>query len=95
MGSEVRPSTAHHGAPETFDTDQGSQFTSRHFLEAVWAVGTRIFMDEQARWVGYVFIERLWRSLEYECIYGAHPGSAQSCGWAPATSATTKAINHT
>ena len=26
-------------------------------------------MDGRGRWMDNVFIERLWRSLKYECIY--------------------------
>ena len=26
-------------------------------------------MDGKGRWVDNVFIERLWRSLKYECVY--------------------------
>jgi hypothetical protein len=29
----------------------------------------RISMDGRGRWMDNVFIERLWRSLKYECIY--------------------------
>lgn len=31
--------------------------------------GARISMDGRGRWMDNVFIERLWRSLKYECIY--------------------------
>ncbi len=31
--------------------------------------GIRISMDGRGRWMDNVFIERLWRSLKYECIY--------------------------
>ncbi len=29
----------------------------------------RISMDGRGRWMDNVFIERLWRSLKYECVY--------------------------
>lgn len=29
----------------------------------------KISTDGQGRWIGIRFIERLWRSLKYECIY--------------------------
>ena len=29
----------------------------------------RISMDGKGRWIDNVFIERLWRSLKYECVY--------------------------
>ena len=60
---------ARHGRPEIFNTDQGSQFTSLAFTEVLKAAGVRISMDGRGRWMDNVFIERLWRSLKYECIY--------------------------
>lgn len=57
-------------APEIFNTDQGSQFTSREWVEALKAhEGLRISMDGKGRWVDNVFIERLWWSLKHEDIY--------------------------
>ena len=32
-------------------------------------VPIRISMDGRGRWMDNVFIERLWRSLKYECVY--------------------------
>jgi len=29
----------------------------------------KISMDSKGRWMDDVFIERLWRSLKYECVY--------------------------
>ena len=51
------------------NTDQGSQFTSPRFVEVVQAAGARVSMDGRGRWMDNVFIERLWRSLKYECVY--------------------------
>ena len=31
--------------------------------------GIRISMDGKGQWIDNVFIERLWRSLKYECVY--------------------------
>ncbi len=60
---------ANYGKPEIFNTDQGSQFTSLEFTEVLKEAGVRISMDGRGRWMDNVFIERLWRSLKYECIY--------------------------
>ena len=57
------------GKPEIFNTDQGSQFTSPRFTGILQEVGIRISMDGLGRGIDNVFIERLWRSLKYECIY--------------------------
>lgn len=58
-----------YGAPEIFNTDQGSQFTSREWIEVLKGHGIRISMDGKGQWIDNVFIERLWRSLKYECVY--------------------------
>ena len=58
-----------HGRPEIFNTDQGSQLTSQHFTDVLKDAGVRISMDRRGRWMDNVFIERLWRSLKYECVY--------------------------
>jgi len=60
---------ARHGAPEIFNTDQGSQFTSPRFTDVLRNAGVRISMDGRGRWMDNVFIERLWRSMKYECVY--------------------------
>ncbi len=60
---------AHHGHPEIFNTDQGSQFTSFDFTSVLKDKGIKISMDGKGRWMDNVFIERLWRSLKYECVY--------------------------
>ena len=53
-----------------FNSDQGSQFTSVDFTDVLKTAGIRIYgrqgpLDGQCvHWV-----ERLWRSLKYECVY--------------------------
>ena len=60
---------ARFGHPEIFNSDQGSQFTSPRFTGVLQQAGVCISMDGRGRWMDNVFIERLWRSLKYECIY--------------------------
>jgi putative transposase len=57
------------GKPEIFNTDQGNQFTSTDFTEVLKEKGIKISMDGRGRWLDNRFIERLWRSLKYECVY--------------------------
>ncbi len=57
------------GAPEIFNTDQGSQFTSEAFTGVLKDHGVAISMDGKGRWVDNVFVERLWRSVKYEDVY--------------------------
>jgi putative transposase len=56
-------------APRISNTDQGAQFTSEEYLEAVESAGVRVSMDGRGRWMDNRFIERLWRSLKTEDIY--------------------------
>jgi len=58
-----------YGKPDIFNTDQGSQFTGFEWTSKLKAAGVRISMDGKGCWMDNVFIERLWRSLKYECVY--------------------------
>lgn len=60
---------ARYGQPEIFNTDQGSQFTSTAFTEALSTKGIRISMDGKGCWRDNVFVERIWRSIKYEEVY--------------------------
>ena len=60
---------ARYGKPGIFNTDQGSQFTSSAFTNTLRDADIRISMDGRGRWMDNVFIERLWRSLKYECVF--------------------------
>ena len=57
------------GRPVIFNTDQGAQFTSLDFTEKLSGEGISISMDGKGRYQDNIFIERLWRSLKWECIY--------------------------
>ena len=65
----LQEAIARYGCPEIFNTDQGCQFTSYEFTRVLQDAGIRISMDGRGRWMDNVFIERLWRTLKYECIY--------------------------
>lgn len=54
---------------EIFNTDQGSQFTSNQFTQILQDHKIKISMDGRGRAFDNIFIERLWRSVKYECIY--------------------------
>jgi putative transposase len=58
-----------YGRAGIFNTDQGSQFTTPRFTDVLREAGIRISMDGRGRWMDNIFIERLWRSLKYECIH--------------------------
>jgi putative transposase len=65
----VEEALAKHGAPEIFNTDQGSQFTSAAFTGLLTSNGIQISMDGKGSWRDNVFVERLWRSVKYEEVY--------------------------
>ncbi len=65
----VEEALERHDAPEIFNTDQGSQFTSEAFTGLLKDNGIRISMDGRGSWRDNVFIERLWRSVKYEEVY--------------------------
>lgn len=58
-----------YGCPEIFNTDQGSQFTATAFIKVLEDNQIKISMDGRGRALDNVFIERLWRSVKYECVY--------------------------
>lgn len=58
-----------HGKPEIFNSDQGSQFTSDDFTQALKTRGVAISMDGKGAWRDNVFVERLWKSIKYEEVY--------------------------
>ena len=57
------------GQPQIFNTDQGSQFTSKEFTEVLQSRDIAISMDGKGRALDNVFIERLWWTVKYEDIY--------------------------
>ena len=65
----VEDAMARFGKPEIFNTDQGSQFTSREFTGLLIAADIRISMDGKGAWRDNVFVERLWKSVKYEEVY--------------------------
>lgn len=67
------------GKPGIFNTDQGSQFTSREFTGLLHGAGIRISMDGRGRVFDNIFIERLWRSVKYEEVYLKEYQDVLSC----------------
>ena len=60
---------ARFGPPSIINTDQGSQFTSWAWTSRLLKAKVKISMDGKGRFLDNIFIERLWRSLKYECVY--------------------------
>ncbi len=57
------------GAPKIFNTDQGSQFTSWQWINRLKSANIKISVDSKGRYLHNIFIEQLWRSLKYKCVY--------------------------
>jgi putative transposase len=60
---------ARNGAPEIFNTDQGSQFTAANFIAVLDRNNIRTSMDGRGAWRDNIFVERLWRSVKYGEVY--------------------------
>ena len=58
-----------YGKPQIVNSDQGSQFTCKLWVEYLQSQDIRISMDGKGRAIDNVFIERLWRSVKYEYVY--------------------------
>jgi putative transposase len=58
-----------YGKPKIFNTDQGSQYTSKSFIDILKNNEIQISMDSVGRWADNIIIERFWRTLKYENFY--------------------------
>ncbi len=70
------------GPPGNMNTDQGCQLTSFAWTGRLRRTGVRISMDGKGRFLNNIPIERLWRTLKYECVYlhAWETGSEASAG---------------
>jgi putative transposase len=55
--------------PGVINTDQGCQFTSAAWIEAVEFAGVSVSMDGRGRWADNIPIERFWRTVKYENVF--------------------------
>jgi putative transposase len=58
-----------HAVPCICNSDQGSHFTSPHYLELLKAANVQRSQDGKGRALDTIFTERLWRTVKYEEIY--------------------------
>lgn len=58
-----------YGKPDTFNSDQGSQFTSTAFISVLEREQITISMDGRGRALDNIFVERLWRTVKHEDVY--------------------------
>jgi putative transposase len=66
--SVVEEAISDHGRPHIINSDQGSRFTSFEYT-SLFDNDMKISMDGKGRAIDNIFIERLWKSVKYECIY--------------------------
>lgn len=55
--------------PVIWNSDQGSHFTSPHYLQLLQDAHIQISMDGKGRALDNIFTERLWRTVKYEEVY--------------------------
>ena len=67
--SALKKAIDRYGKPEIFNTDQGSQFTSKKFTEVLLEEKIKISMDGKGRALDNIIVERFWRSLKYDEVY--------------------------
>ena len=56
-------------SPDIFNTDQGTQFTSKLWTETLIDNGIKISMDGKGRAIDNIFIERFWKTYKYNYLY--------------------------
>ena len=55
--------------PKIFNSDHGSQYTSKEFLDILKKQNVKISMNGKGRCLDNIFVERFWRSIKYEEVY--------------------------
>lgn len=58
-----------YGTPEIHNSDQGSQYTSKEYIQVLKGHDIQISMDGKGRALDNIYIERFWKSIKYEKIY--------------------------
>ncbi|MBU7005805.1 transposase InsO family protein [Peptococcaceae bacterium DYL19] len=70
----VEAAIATYGKPEIINSDQGSQFTSRAYIDYIKGhESIRISMDGKGRATDNIMIERFFRSFKWERLYLLRP----------------------
>ena len=62
---------ARYGAPEIFNTDQGSQFTDEDFTAPLLEKGVRVSMDGKGRWIDKAYVSHCTSFARSETIPGS------------------------
>lgn len=67
-----------YGQPEIFNSDQGSHYTAKKWIQRLKDSHINISMDGKGRALDNVIVERFWRTVKYEWIYLNPAGTALS-----------------
>lgn len=62
-----------YGKPQIVNSDQGSQFTCKKWVDCLKDQQILISMDGKGRAIDNVYIERLWRTVKYDYVYITPP----------------------
>jgi len=65
----VKQAVETYGCPEIINSDQGSQFTCKEYVEYLKGKKIKISMDGKGRALDNIYIERFCRSIKYRYIY--------------------------
>ena len=65
----VKDAVKAHGIPEILNSDQGSQFTCKEYINYLKDNHIRISMDSKGRALDNIYIERFWRTIKYQHIF--------------------------
>lgn len=91
----IKHAFARFGVPEIFNANQDSQFAAEEFTQAVLSRGCRLSMDGKDAWRDNVFVERLYRTINYERVYlqAYKAVSAARSDLAPTSTGTTASVS--
>ncbi len=68
-GEALEEAIARYGTPKIFNTDQGRQFTTASFINVLQSNKIGISIDGCGASRDNMFVERLWKSVNYEEVY--------------------------
>ena len=65
----LNESIQRYGKPKIINSDQGSQYTSKNWINCLKGHEIRISMDGKGRATDNIYVERFFRSIKYDYIY--------------------------
>jgi putative transposase len=64
----VKKAVDEYGTPTILNSDQGSQFTCKEYIDYLKSNGIQISMERKGRALDNIFIERFWRTIKYPYV---------------------------